>query len=186
MIPDGFYPVKDYELIDGYYVSKDGQVGSTNRGWFKILSLRTDKDGYLDVGLVKKDGRRSPKRVHRLMAITFLSNPNGFPVVNHKNGIKNDNRIDNIEWCSISYNTKHGYDVCGVICSRQRIVEVTNTVNDEVTIFDSVNAVCEKYNCNSSSISHRVRGKIANPSQTGVLKGLKFRYLGGMNENKTN
>lgn len=36
MIPDGFYPVKDYELIDGYYVSKDGQVGSTNKGGFKV------------------------------------------------------------------------------------------------------------------------------------------------------
>lgn len=177
-IPNGFYPVKNAGLREGYYISKDGKVGSTLRGEFKILSLRSDKDGYLDVALVKKNGKRLPMRVHRLMALTFLSNPNNFPVVNHINEIKDDNRLENIEWCSISYNTKHGYDVCGVRCARQRTVKITDVATNEEIIFDSVGEAASYLDVSGSIISRRVSGETPNPSSYGKLANIYFEYVG--------
>ena len=109
-------PVKDYEGI--YEVSNTGEVRSLDRknnGTYrnsfvkgKMLSPRTDKDGYYRLSL-SKNGKKKYFRVNRLVADAFLDNTKNFPVTNHKNNIKTDNRVENLEWCSISHNTKHGY-----------------------------------------------------------------------------
>ena len=91
------------------------------------LNFTLDKDGYLKTAL-RKNGVRKYLRVHRLVAQTFLENPNDLPVVNHKNGIKSDNRLDNLEWCTVSENTKHAFDVLGRKANR--------TTNRAVTMID--------------------------------------------------
>lgn len=176
-----FYKIKNAEVQDYYYISKCGKILSTFWNTPKILSLRKDKDGYLQVALVKTSGKRSPMRVHRLIALTFLENPNNYPVVNHKNGIKHDNRVDNLEWCTISHNTKHAYNELGVICARQRVVKSTNISNGEVKIFDSVNSASEYYEILPSGIAHRVSGHYKNPSVRGKLKDIHFEYIGYAN-----
>lgn len=54
-----------------------------------------------------KDGEKSPKKVHRLIAETFLPNPEELSDVNHKDQDKYNNSLDNLEWCSRSYNIKY-------------------------------------------------------------------------------
>lgn len=176
-----FHKVKNANVKDYYYISKCGQILSTFWKTPRILKCRVDKDGYLDMGMVKLNGRRSPMRVHRLVGLTFLDNPNDYPVINHKNGVVGDNRVENLEWCTISHNTKHGYDKLGVICARQRIVRATNITTNETWIFESVNDAGGFFDTTPSGICHRVSGKYNNPSSYGKLKDIYFEYLGYAN-----
>lgn len=98
-------------LIDsiGNVVSCPRQQGSRFVNQYKILGTKINRLGYKEVAL-SKDGKTKTVLLHRLIAIHFVENPDGLPCVNHKNGIKSDNRIENLEWCTRSQNTKHAYE----------------------------------------------------------------------------
>lgn len=66
------------------------------------------KNGYV-YQMLYKNGKEKLLRVHRLVAMAFLPNPNNLPQVNHKDGNKQNNSVDNLEWCEQSYNMKHAY-----------------------------------------------------------------------------
>ena len=88
-------PVRGFEKY--YLVSDTGEVYSTRR---KInLQPSNDKDGYLKVTL-HVDGKGFYRRVHQLVAMAFIPNPQKFPHVNHINENKQDNRVENLEWIS--------------------------------------------------------------------------------------
>ena len=72
----------------------------------KLMKLRLSSRGYLSVGLTK-NGKQVGYRVHRLVAQAFIPNPENKKEVNHINGVKTDNRVDNLEWCTSSENTIH-------------------------------------------------------------------------------
>ena len=75
----------------------------------KIKKQRIGKDNYYKINLYK-DGKSKTFRVHRLVAELFIPNPNNYPIVNHIDGNKLNNHINNLEWCTYSENTKHAYD----------------------------------------------------------------------------
>lgn len=107
--------MKDIKGFEGKYAATiDGRIwsypkknsgghGSQHDG--KFLSAALFGRGYLRVQL----GRIRGGTVHRFVAETFIPNPKKHPTVNHKNGIKTDNRISNLEWVSYSENNLHAY-----------------------------------------------------------------------------
>ena len=98
---------KDIQGYPNYQVSNLGNVKSFHKGKEKILKPDKNEGGYLYVNLYK-EGKQKRFRVHRLVATAFLDNPNNYPEVNHKNEIKTDNRVDNLEWCTPKYNANYG------------------------------------------------------------------------------
>lgn len=88
-----------------YIVHNNGNVYSTRYNRFTKMGS-TRKDGYVVANFVNAN-----MFIHRVIAITFLNNPENKPQVNHINGLKSDNRIENLEWVTISENTIHAYDV---------------------------------------------------------------------------
>lgn len=82
------------QIVD-YPDSNDGKVFSKKFNKNKQLKLQTDKNGYLLVNLYK-NGNQLTHKVHRLVAKAFIDNPEDKPEVNHKNGIKTDNKAENL------------------------------------------------------------------------------------------
>lgn len=110
---------KDIKNYEGYYqISNFGRVRSLDRliiysngkrrihkGILKKLFL--DKDGYKIINLWK-NGISECVRVHRLVAIHFIPNPDNLPVINHKDENPQNNNVENLEWCDVKYNNNYG------------------------------------------------------------------------------
>lgn len=115
---------KDVVGYEGLYqVSNTGKVMGLDRlsshNQFvsgKIKKQRHDKDGYLKVSLCK-NGNKKSHSVHKLVATAFIPNPNNFPVINHKDENKQNNYVENLEWCTVKYNTNYG------TCIQRRIAK---------------------------------------------------------------
>ena len=102
---------KDIPGYEGIYqASNTGKIKSLSRKYHPKDKLLTpyNRSGYLCVGLYKKY-----QFVHRLVAETFIPNPENKPTVNHKDGDRYNNYVENLEWATYSENIKHSYSVLG-------------------------------------------------------------------------
>ena len=110
---------KDIEGYEGIYqVSNLGRVRSIDRVCImknglkrlqkgRIMAFFIGHDGYYIVKLCSKSSKVG-YRVHRLVAMAFIANPNNYPYINHKDENKQNNSVDNLEWCTPKYNTNYG------------------------------------------------------------------------------
>jgi hypothetical protein len=95
---------KDIKGYSNYDINKHTQIKNIKTG--KIMKQHISKNGYYVVNLTK-NGIRKQVYVHRLMALTFLTNPDNKPCCDHKNGIKTDNRITNLRWATAKENSQN-------------------------------------------------------------------------------
>ncbi len=126
---------KDIKKYEGLYqVSNLGRIkrirfinNVTNKPQERIISVnKIDNLGYRTTCLCKNN-KRKYKRVHRLVAETFISNPNNLPCVNHIDGNKTNNTISNLEWCTHSQNTSHALSN-GLIDNAKHRIAVKNNM----------------------------------------------------------
>lgn len=160
--------MKDIPNYEGLYaITSCGKVWSYHRN--KFLALRYDKDGYPRVDL-RKDGKSKTYFVHRLLAITYLPNPNNLPYVNHKDEIKKHSWINNLEWCTAWYN--NNYSVNKELALRMGTAYEEKNINtnrknnclpvkciETGEIFESGADCARKMGLDASHISKVCRGK---------------------------
>lgn len=167
---------KDIQGFEGHYqVSNLGKVKSLSRVIIrsngkkhsvkeKILSVRPCSKGYSRV-VLNNEKTKVDSKVHRLVAIAFLANPNKRSEINHKNGIKSDNSVSNLEWSTRSENVKHAFDnklkkpQSGILNGQAKLTE-----NEVLSIRSESNKLnqyqlAKKYNVSRSCIASILSGR---------------------------
>lgn len=158
----------------------------------KILSLiygHNPKYGYAHVSL-NKDGQSKRIWVHRLVASAFIANPNNLPQVNHKDGNKRNNKVENLEWCSCADNLKHALNM-GLRPDRRWTkghgmirVEVISP-DGESLVFESVDTAAKyigyKYPSHFSRDLHERHGRCINGFSARRLDNFKSKFDNGTN-----
>lgn len=155
---------KKIDEFNNYSISNFGNVRNDKTG--RILKVYIKPSGYMQVQL----GRRTiPQYVHRLVAKAFILNPEDKPQVNHINGNKQDNRVENLEWVTARENDL-AYGYISRIENRKKKILATN-LNGEKIIFNSRDETARYFKCNKSQISYGRYYKKGNK------KGWKFELM---------
>lgn len=162
-----------------YQISNLGNVKSLKRRKHKILRPALCKNGYYSVVLFYNNKGKT-KFLHKLVAQAFLLNDKKHKCVNHKNGIKTDNRLENLEWCSYSENHKHAYrnnlrkpiwkGVTGEKAPKSRKIIQCDMNDNIIKIWCSLTEASKELNISISNISYCCTGK------RNKVKNFKWKY----------
>lgn len=165
---------KDCKGYEGLYqVSNMGRVWSVRKQ--RCLKPWKDSRGYLTLELVALNGKRKTEKVHRLVAIAFIENPNGLPQVNHKDENKENDCVDNLEWCDAKYNCNYG-------TRNKKIIEAQNKFIYCVElnrVFSSIKEAQEQLGIKGHHIGEVCEGKRK------TCDGYHWEYYDGSNKSES-
>lgn len=175
MVTNGF--AKEIPDFEGYLATIDGRIISNkkyrrrNAGY---LQANLDNYGYLQVFPNNKNHRKCIK-VHRLVAKTFIENIHDYPQINHKNEVKTDNRVENLEWCTAKQNANYGTRIFRTLKKvnrhkRGNVVGQYSMEGELVHIWTS-SQQASRYGYNQSRISRCANGIVKSH------KGYKWKYI---------
>lgn len=150
-------PVYEFEKL--YEINELGQVRSLHRkSRNAIISPRIDRGGYLAVRL-SRDGKTYTRFVHRLIGFAFVPNPDNKPFINHKDGNKTNNQIENLEWATAKENTLHAYSTGLIKTASKRVVDTCTG-----DIYYSVADASKALNIPYSTCKNYLNGGRPNPT----------------------
>lgn len=163
-------------------------IDNRNRSKKRLIKKsQTTVHGYKYCGIYYQGSGIINKRVHRLVAETFLENPNNYNIVGHKNNIKSDNRLQNLYWTTTSENTKKAFDDglaandSGFDDSQSKPVVMFDTkTNKKIKTYGSIGEAFRDTEISESTISRQARYK--RPSR----KWFYFRFIDDESLNETN
>lgn len=90
-------------------MSEFGTIRNIKRG--SVVKSHIDAHGYMSCTLRHIGEKKSHTiKIHRVIALAFIPNPNNYPIINHKDGNKLNNSIENLEWCTYQHNIQHSFD----------------------------------------------------------------------------
>lgn len=161
---------KEINGYPNYIISNTGKIYSRNTN--RLMSPKVDRYGYFVVGLCK-DNKVKHFTIHRLVALTFIPPVVGCNVVNHKDGNKQNNNVDNLEWTTVSGNTKHWYNTDQkfrnqVLNNAKRGAETKSkgvaVYLDGVLIgkYNSITETAERLNINKKTVYNTLHNKFNN------------------------
>lgn len=175
--------------LDRIIYTKHYHRGRKQKGG--IVKLQKDRDGYV-VCPLKKEGKSYLLKVHRMVAKAFIDNPNNYLCVDHINGIRDDNRVENLRWCTVKMNANYE------LASKNRSISIKQSYinnpnlrklradtfgksgtkkievfkfGESIGIFDSQNAAATYLKINPITLSAYINGRIKNKY------GLTFKIL---------
>ena len=152
-------PVPGYQ--GKYLISDQGNIRKVSLCTvIEPLSIRKDRAGYLTVRLYQNK-MLVTVFIHRLVAAAFVPNLQGKKVVNHKNGNKEDNRAENLEWTTHSENIKHAYDT-GLISRRRQSKAVIDLCTGQQ--FETVRQAADFHGIPYPTFKHYMNGRRPNPT----------------------
>lgn len=154
--------ISGYEGL--YQVSDQGRVRNARSG--RVLKPGAGHNGYYMVRL-SRNNYAWTQRVNRLVAAAFIPNPKNLPQVNHKNGIKTDNRVENLEWCTASHNQLHRHRVLGQPADNCKPILCIETGQ----VFPSMTAAAQSLGLHLGNVSRVCAGKRAH------TQNLHFKFL---------
>lgn len=136
-------------IITDYSVSTEGEVKKDTTNYFLSQSIQQD---YKFVSLLI-NGQAKRMRVHRLVAMAFIPNPENKPYVNHINGDKGDNNVENLEWVTPSENTIHAVKTGLMSNGRKRPVIQYNLNGEKMATFESASEAARQTGGSQSKIT---------------------------------
>lgn len=164
--------IKDFP---DYYISKCGKVIS-----LRVMKIGKDKAGYSKVDLCS-NGKKNTKTIHKLVGLNWINNKYNKKFINHKDGNKSNNNIDNLEWCTQSENEKHKYKVLkhqiwnkgkfGKLNVRSKKVKQLDLNNNFIKTWDSMMDIQRDLNICYQGISKCCR------KEQETSGGFKWEYL---------
>ena len=156
---EGLYQASSYGRIrslDGYFEQShpSGTIYHRLRKG-KILKLSKDANGYLHI-ILHKNGTKKIFRVHQLIAQTFIQNTQNKPQINHIDGNKENNSVDNLEYCTLSENHLHAYRTGLHVAPKKKCIQ-KDLKGNIIKIWDSLAQIKKEKGYDCSAISRCCR-----------------------------
>lgn len=167
--------MRDVLGFEGRYgVTDDGKVYSFISN--KFLKTPIGKRGYPNVNLRNDDGKSYLKCVHRLVAEAFIDNPENLPEVNHIDGVKTNNSVNNLEWCSAKENNNHARKT-GLHKSDgdKAVVQIKNGI--PVAIYKSASEASRKTGIGRSGICNVCNKRVCNGRHNRTAGGYEWNWF---------